>query len=378
MAISLGMDNIIAALGQSKRICQVDLSIHANRLSREVLAAMQVPFPELTDLQLGSYLILPVIPDSFLGGSAPRLRHFTLSGIAFPGLPKLLLSATHLVRLDLFGIPHSGYISPETMVAVLSTLSSLETLFLGRSYYSHGRKSPSLPPLKRSILPALRRLHFDTFTKYLEEFVTRIDTPQLDELNIRFYHQIVDFHCPQLAQFINCTLTLRALDEAHVEFDNTVGSTLQFRRLELGPNNFRIHFLCREPHLWLSSVVQVCNSSLHPFFTVEDLYIKRQYSQLIWKAIKNTLWLQLLLPFTAVKNLYLSKELAPGIAAALQESVGDRITEVLPVLQIIFVEALEPSGRFQENIGRFVAARQLSGRPIAISVWDKGSNMKSM
>src|SRR6266849_8476646 len=114
MAISLGMDNIIAALGQSKRICQVDLSIHANRLSREVLAAMQVPFPELTDLQLGSYLIPPVIPDSFLGGSAPRLRRFSLSNIPFPGLSKLLLSAAHLVGLHLSDIPHSGYISPET------------------------------------------------------------------------------------------------------------------------------------------------------------------------------------------------------------------------------------------------------------------------
>jgi hypothetical protein len=47
-----------------------------------------------------------------------------------------------------------------------------------------------------------------------------------------------------------------------------------------------------------------------------------------------------------VKNLYLSKEFAPGIAAALQELVGARITEVLPSLQNIFVEGLEPLGPF--------------------------------
>ena len=85
-------------------------------------------------------------------------------------------------------------------------------------------------------------------------------------------------------------------------------------------------------------------------------------------AIENSLWLELLHPFPAVKNLYLSKDFAPGIAAALQEIVG---TEVLPSLQNIFVEGLEPSGPFQENIGQFVAARQLSGRPIAISVWNR-------
>jgi len=43
-------------------------------------------------------------------------------------------------------------------------------------------------------------------------------------------------------------------------------------------------------------------------------------------------WLQLLLLFTALKILYLPKEFAPGIAAALQELVGRRITEVLPSL----------------------------------------------
>ena len=44
-----------------------------------------------------------------------------------------------------------------------------------------------------------------------------------------------------------------------------------------------------------------------------------------------------------MKNLYLSKEFAPGIAAALQELVGDRTTEVLPSLENLFVEGLELS-----------------------------------
>ncbi|KAF8495527.1 hypothetical protein F5888DRAFT_1907836 [Russula emetica] len=93
---------------------------------------------------------------------------------------------------------------------------------------------------------------------------------------------------------------------------------------------------------------------------IEDLYIGRQYSEL-WEniGIENTLWLELLLPFTALKNLYLSKEFAPRIVAVLQELLADRITEVLPSLQNIFVEGLEHSG--------IVAARQLSDHPVAIS-----------
>jgi hypothetical protein len=122
----------------------------------------------------------------------------------------------------------------------------------------------------------------------------------------------------------------------------------------------------------LLSVTRVCNSSLHPLSTVEDLYIDRQCSQLVWKGdiIASTLWLQLLLPFTPVKNLYLSEEFAPGIATTLRELVGGRTAEVLPCLQNIFVEGLESSGFVQENIGQFVAARQLSGHHIAISDWD--------
>jgi hypothetical protein len=374
--LSSDTDNIIAALEQTNRVCQVDLSVPADRGLERVLAAMQVPFPELTDLRLGlhtdSRREVPVIPDSFLGGSAPRLRSFTLHGIPFPGLPKLLSSATHLVTLTLSDIPHSGYIPPKAMIALLSVLSSLDTLKLGfQSPQSRPDwESPSLPPLKRSILPALTGLHFKGVTKYLEELVIGIDTPQLDFLFTTFFNQI-DFDNPRLAQFINCTPTLRAFDKAHVQFDD------DFAHVELSASsptrNLRIAISCREPDWQLSSIEQVCNSSLDPLSMVEDFYIEHRYSRPVWKndAIENTLWLQFLLPFTAVKNLYLSKEFAPGIVSALQELIGGRITEILPSLQNIFVEGLEPSRPFQENIGRFVAARRLSGHPIAISDWVK-------
>jgi hypothetical protein len=377
MALSPSTDNVIAALGLSNRVYEVILSGLAGRQLEEILAPMRVSFPEMTDLQLWSDdKTPPVIPDSFLDGSAPRLRIFRLDGIPFPGLPNLLLSATHLVQLMLTNIPHSGYISPKAIVAPLSTLSNLKVLSLEfQSPQSRpDRESRSLPPPKRSILPTLEILFFIGVTEYLEDLVTRIDTPQLDTMNITFFNQI-DFDCPRLAQFINCTPTLRVLDEAHVQFiDSTASVTFRYLTSESGYGDLQINIFCGEPDWQLSSIEQVCNSSLHPLSTVEDLYIDHEYSELVWKddAIENTLWLELLLPFTAVKNLYLSKEFAPGIAAALQELVGG-ITEVLSSLQNIFVEGLEPSGPFQKNIEQFVAARQLSDHPIALSDWDKES-----
>jgi hypothetical protein len=71
-----------------------------------------------------------------------------------------------------------------------------------------------------------------------------------------------------------------------------------------------------------------------------------------------------------VKNFYVSEEFVPSIVSALQELIGDRTSEVLPVLQNIFLEGPQPSGPGQEGIGQFVAARQLTRHPITVSFRD--------
>ena len=366
--ISSMTNNIIAAFGQSNRVCRVQLWDLTDWQLEQVLAAMQVPFPELTDLRLrrSAGETMPAIPDSFLDGSAPSLRSFTLDGIPFPGLPKLLLSATHLVHIALTDIPHSEYISPEATIALISVLSSLEWFTLGFEFPQSrpDHEARLSPPSNRSVLPSLCHFYFQGVIEYLEDLVACIDAPQLDKLHIRFFNQI-DFDTPRLTQFINRT-PKSGKREAIVQFND------HFSRVQLSPGILEITILCRELNQQLSSIVRVCNSSLDPLFTVEDLYIEHPYLLLVLEdgAIESTLWLQLLLPFTGVKNLYLSKEFAPGIAAALQELVGSRITEVLPSLQNIFVKGLEPSGPFQEKIGQFVAARQLSECPITISGCD--------
>ena len=239
------------------------------------------------------------------------------------------------------------------MVAPISMLSNLEEFTLEfRSPESRPDwGSPSLPPPKRSTLPTLRKFRFRGVTEYLEDIVTHIDAPQLNIFSINFFNQ-VDFDFPRLVQFINCTPTLGVLDEARVESnDYATIVSLQYGT-PLGTYKLlRMGVSCKEPDWQLSFIEQVCNNN----------------------AIENSLWSRLLLPFTTVKNLYLSKEFAPGIAAALQELVDGRITEVLPSLQNIFVRRFKPSGPFHRNIRQFVVARQLSGHPIAISLWRRRS-----
>ena len=366
MALS-GTDNIIAALEQSNRVSHVSLSRLAGWQLEQVSAAMHVPFPELSHLELFSDgESMPVIPDSFLGVSAPRLRHFKLDGIPFPGLPKPLLAAARLVDLHLFNIPHSGYISPEAIVALISVLSSLEQLSLEFRSPQSGpdRETRRPPPSERPVIPALHYFKFKGVTEYLEDLATRIDTPQLDDMQITFFNQI-DFDTRRLAQFVNRTPKSGKRDATVQFYDH-------FARIGLSPGTLDIFVSCRKPDWQVSSIEQVCNSFLHPLSIVEDLYIENKYLRVDWKNydIENSLWLQLLLPFAAVKNLFLSRKSVPRIAAALQELVGDRITDMLPSLQNIFVERPGP-GSLRETIGQFVDARRLSDRAIAISVWDR-------
>ena len=367
-------DNVTAVLEQSNRVCEVNLTLTGRQLEK-VLAPMQVSFPRLTSLQLISNgESLPVIPDSFLDGFAPpQLQFFTLDGIPFPGLPKLLLSANHLVDLFLTNIPHSGYFSPESMIALLSVLSSLRKLSLKfQSPQSlPQRETPPPPPPKRSVIPTLDYFLFKGVVEYLEDLVTFIDTPQLNYFFITFFNEI-DFDTPRLAQFINRHRTPKlGICNADVQFNDNLAHV----GIPRGSKTLEIAISCREPGWQLSSVAQVCNTSLPLLSTVDDLYIEHRYSQLVWKN-ENTLWLELLLPFTAVKNLYLSNPFARGIAAALKELVGDRTTEVLPNLRKISVEGLERSGPFQENIEQFTAARRHSSHPITISVCQHDSQFE--
>jgi hypothetical protein len=127
------VDNVIAALERRDRVLQIRLSPANGSAFETVSAAMQEPFPELTVLQLLSCEEpVPIVPDSFLGRSAPRLRTLVFVGISFAGLPNLLLSATSLVFLHLTNIPRSGYISPDAVVTALSMLTSLA--FLGLQF----------------------------------------------------------------------------------------------------------------------------------------------------------------------------------------------------------------------------------------------------
>jgi hypothetical protein len=374
------VDNIFAALEHRNRVHSITLytSDRTSELEKAV-AMMQDSFPVLTDLQLDLHSddkideTALVIPDSFLGGSAPCLRGLTLGGMSFPGLPKLLLSATYLVALQLWRIPHSAYISPETMVTCLSALTSLKYFTLDfKPPQTHPDRESRHPPSPTcTFLPSLTWLSFKGVSQYAEDLVARINAP-LNYLHIALLNQPM-FDTPHLFQFIARMPKFQQPNEARITFDNYgVDITRPSLIRDLQSEGLRLNILCESLVDQLSCLPQVCSRSLPAIVAVERLYIcmRIPYPQLRRRDnAEVNQWLAILRLFTSVKSLYLSTRLTPRIAAALQQAVG--LTRVLPALQNIFLQEYPPSEPVCNAIGQFVSAPRLSSHPIAISRWDR-------
>jgi hypothetical protein len=372
------LDNIVAVLERHDRVRKIYLMNISSLHMEELSAAMQLPFPELTDLSLSSHEEV-VLPDSFLGGSAPRLRSLDLNGFPFPELPKLLLTSTHIVTLHLRSIPHSGYISPEAMFTALSTLTGLDSLVLEfRSPVSRpDRATRPPPPLTNSVLAVLNKFWFKGDSEYFDDLMAHIDAPRLGDLTLYFFNQVV-FDTPQFNRFICRTPRLKAFKIAHVTFSGEFAKLFFFSP---GPGlhhdfvheSLEVNISCRVLDWQVSSLEQLCTSCLPLLSTLEALHIfEGLFPPLEWQEnIENALWLDLLRPFSAVTQIFLSEEFARRIIPALQELVGGRTTELLPNLQELHVEGL--SGRVQEGIHKIVDERQTASHPISVSRWDRTS-----
>ena len=213
-----GADNITAALEHNDRVCQISLRHRSGSHLEEIASTMHEPFPALTHLHIvvsnsmrGAESV--ILFDEFLGGSASHLRHLSLSGIAFPALPNLLLSATDLVDLHL-NIPHMGHISPEAMATCLSVLTRLETLAIQFcSIPSTINRPPFLPT--RTAIPALTDLHLQGPSEYLDDLICRIDVPVLAHIDVVFCDQHI-FRTTQLVQFLSRTEKLSVFNRANL------------------------------------------------------------------------------------------------------------------------------------------------------------------
>ena len=371
-----GNHNIFAALKRRNRISQIDFSDITCMEVGYFATAMDEPFPVLTDLRLGTLkmdrnrkpAVTAELPNSFLGGSAPRLQLFVLQGIAFPALTSFVLSASHFRHLHLLDIPHAGYIPPEAMLTFLLPLHSLRGLTIGFSSPKSRPLQMSLPPLTHALLPSLTDFQFIGVDEYLVDFIARIDTPMLDSFRMTFFTDVIPHHS-QIHKFIDRTDRLKAFIQAEVCL-----CSWEVQAIFKSPANPGLDIICDTSYCPVLSIVRL----FEQFWPIPSGVEQLELCEEAWDVRdllvdQEDLWLQLLIPFVSVKSLYVSKGLVPFVASVLENLTGESVTGVLPILDNLFLEGFGSSGLGEETIRSFVSMRQLSGHPVIVRRWERKS-----
>jgi hypothetical protein len=372
-------DNVLATLEKHDRVCEVVIDDVSAGEIEELAGAMQVTFPALTDLWIYSLEDTAFFPETFLGGSAPNLQLLHFKCIAFPALPRLLLSSPGLVSLSLYGIPPSGYISSDAIVDCLSSLTRLEYLQLNFQSFQPrpDRASRRQPPPTPTVFPVLSELLLDGVTEDLDQILAHIEAPLLDFVQIGFSDPPI-FDISRIAQCISRTEPFKAFNHAYMFFHNVYFDVVLSS--QKGTTVREVLTLSLAWKDWGWKLRDLTLDSRDDVFEPFDLCNLERSLRPSWvKNIGNTPWLHLLRFLAATEYMYLSEGLAVHVAPALQELTESRATEVLlPVLRNIFVRRLDSLGPVEEAIGQFVAERQLlCGHAIDVQCWARGENQQS-
>ena len=285
-----GVTNVISALKRHSLVCRINIWGVPNSVLEST--AMKKRFPELTDLALHSNENnAPVITDSFLGGSAPRLRSLQFTGISFP-----------FPALGKRDIPDSGYISPELVVTSLSALIRLQYLsihFLSpRSYADRLRELRHLSTSERLVLLSLTKFDFKGDNEYLEDFISRIDAPALDRVAMAFFNQLV-FDPSLLRDFFSRTDVLQEPNRAVVSVSEThIKLTLSRYEGTTDRHMLEVWISSTVAESQLSSLAQFCSTCLPPLLMLEFLGMDGGSS--LWEGptdMDSAPWLELLPSF---------------------------------------------------------------------------------
>jgi hypothetical protein len=164
-----------------------------------------------------------------------------------------------------------------------------------------------------------------------------------------------------------------AIHRANIDFSPFRIEVTFFRRKgTLDIKAFKLGVTCEISEWQVSAVAQLCISSIPPMPTLEQLTINGDRVQLWQDDIGAPQWLEILHPFAGVKYLVLSKKLIRFVTPALEELTGNGVIELLPMLQHLFLEGPLPSRAAGKGIKKFIAARQLFGRPITVNLAEIG------
>ena len=349
-------DNVLAALEHSDRVGILCLHLKAPQLER-LATVMQKPFPLLKKLDiLGTSWPVPVLPGGFLGGSASCLQELKVDDVLFPELPTLLLSTRDLVTLHL---SRAGYISPEVMAASLAPLTELRSFSIRLQSPTSLDQQPAPVTHTRTVLPSLTSIVFSCDCRYVEDLVARIDCPRLKGIDLYLDYSSVGLQLSQVFEFINrsedprLTQFSRVLVCIDTSYLASLDMTFNFEE----KHHIPIFISLLDPSWTNSHIFQVFSQFSTLFSNVLYFSISINSSRVM--PFTKLDWVQLLVPFSNLQTLHVSGDRVGDIVLALEGGEGEMTTEILPALELLYIE-----GEPVSSLSRFCAVCWLSGRPV--------------
>jgi F-box-like len=308
-------DNVMAALQNSDRICEIQLYV-TTPLLEKLTTLPQKPFPVLEHLELeadtGNELIL--LNEPFVG-PFPKLRVLYVARIAFPALQRVLQSARDLVELRLEAL---ASMTPAALLTSLPITTRLESLYLhfhspiSRPISGGDRSAPQA----RAVLLSLKWFTFCGASEDLECLLSGIDAPGIMYINVTFFNQATIFGASQFLQFVSRTQSQKSHDTAMLccsESEISMTLTQPGRPLQM-----MVRVLCM-PLDWQLFCMAEIFAELYPIVRdVRNFHIDAIPSGLVQDDVDPSPLLELFRPFTNVEELFLPHHVVPHVMYSLE------------------------------------------------------------
>ena len=355
---------IMIALQHRDRVRRIYLRMPVPSLQK-LITAMDDQFPMLEYLNItpptnhDAHLVLP---STF---EAPQLTYIILNHIASPIGSLLLTTAVSLVKLSLRWIHPSTNLYPNHLFQALSFLPQLQVLAItfsspvpNREIEGHMFRTPNMTHIT---LPNLQSFDFGGVSAYLEAFLSHMNAPLLESLNLSFFNQL-SFSVPHLRQFVTTTENLRA-SSVRFLFYNKAVAVFMYLSVTAPEHTLYIHVGCEHLDWQVSSMAQIFNVPGPLFSAVMDLtldYRSHTPSSGLHNQADRTQWRELLGSFRNVETLRVHDGLVGELSCCLALD-GESPSEILPELKKIVC----PMGsRDDKTFAAFVHDREVAGLPI--------------
>jgi F-box-like len=351
------------ALSHRDRVRQIALHMPIEKLEK-LLMAMDEEFPILERLNIDSFPGV-TLPQGF---RAPNLYYGQLIRVALP-VQCPLLTTSGLVSLRLLGIPRSGSFPPSYILASLSQMSQLETLWISFQCHvpSHDIRNTAIT--SHATLPNLREFGFGGVSAYLEDLCARMTAPVLSVFRVEFFNQLTS-PVPCLLSFMRTSQNLQIHDVFLYWSIAYVGLSC-VPRLRVGEYHFHLRTSCIDLDSPMLPAIRILDAFSPVLSLVEKVTLFLEGVELSQQhnGVDRTQWRGLLRTFSNVKKLDVeTKRLrVQDLAHSLRTEDGELPLELLPNL-----EEVNYSGSDDENafgaFGPFIDEREALGRPVRLTL----------